>query len=52
MSFKRTLQPTQPGEILRENVSLELGLLVVDAAAKLGITRQALQRTVARASPT
>jgi addiction module HigA family antidote len=45
------LPPTHPGEILREDVLPALDLSVMQAAAKLGITRQTLHRIVARPRP-
>jgi len=42
MSRKRVRRPTHPGEILREDVLPTLGLSIIDAAAKLGVTRQTL----------
>jgi len=43
MTRKRTMPPSHPGEILREDVLPAPGLSVLDAAAKLGVTRQTLQ---------
>ncbi len=46
--------PVHPGEILREDVLVELGLSVGDAAARLGISRVTLSRVLhghARLSP-
>lgn len=37
-----TRQPTHPGAILREDVLPALNISVIDAARKLGITRQTL----------
>lgn len=51
MALKRALPPTHPGEILREDVLPALGLSVMEAAAKLGITRQTLHRIVAPHDP-
>jgi addiction module HigA family antidote len=51
MALKRALPPSQPGEILREDVLPALGLSVMDAAGKLGITRQTLHRIIARENP-
>jgi antitoxin HigA-1 len=51
MALKRTLAPTHPGEILREDVLPALGLSVVDAAAKLGVTRQTVHRIIATRNP-
>lgn len=48
---KRALPPTHPGEILREDVLPALDLSVMQAAAKLGVTRQTLHRIVARRDP-
>lgn len=39
--------PTHPGETLREDVLPALGLTVTDAAAKLGVSRQALHNVLA-----
>ena len=35
-------KPTHPGEILREDVLIPLGLTVTDAAKSLGVTRKTL----------
>ena len=46
--------PVHPGEILREDVFVELGLTVSDAAARLGVSRVTLSRVLhghARLSP-
>ena len=51
MAAKHALPPVHPGEILREDVLPALGLTVVDAASKLGITRQTLHRIIARTNP-
>ncbi|HEY4941507.1 MAG TPA: HigA family addiction module antitoxin [Rhizomicrobium sp.] len=51
MALKRAMPPSHPGEILREDVLPALGLSVLDAAAKLGITRQTLHRIIARSNP-
>ena len=51
MALKRVLPPTHPGEILREDVFPALGLTVVDAAAKLGVTRQTVHRIIAKVNP-
>ena len=51
MTHKRALPPTHPGEILREDVLPALDLSVVDAAAKLGVTRQTLHRIIAKRNP-
>ena len=51
MALKRAMQPTHPGEILREDVLPALGLTVMDAAEKLGVTRQTLHRIIARGKP-
>ena len=51
MALKRALPPAHPGEILREDVLPALGLSVMDAAAKLGVTRQTLHRIIARKNP-
>ena len=42
------MPPSHPGEILREDVLPALGLSVLDAAAKLGVTRQTVHRIIAR----
>lgn len=42
MALKRALPPTHPGEILREDVLPALGLSIIDAAEKLGVTRPRL----------
>ena len=51
MAARRRLPPTHPGEILREDVLPALGLTIVEAASKLGITRQTLHRIIARRNP-
>jgi len=51
MALKRGLPPTHPGEVLREDVLPALGLSVLDAADKLGVTRQTLHRIIARHAP-
>lgn len=51
MAAKRGFPPTHPGEILREDVLPALGLTIVDAAAKLGVTRQTLHRIIAHKNP-
>ena len=51
MALKRALPPTHPGEILREDVLPALGLSIVDAARKLGVTRQTLHRIIAKTNP-
>ena len=51
MVAKRALPPTHPGEILREDVFPALGLNVIEAAEKLGVTRQTLHRIIARRNP-
>lgn len=51
MGAKRPFPPVHPGEILREDVFPALGLTIVEAAAKLGITRQTLHRIIARQDP-
>ena len=51
MSLKGALAPIHPGEILREDVLPALDLSVMDAAAKLGVTRQTLHRIMARGDP-
>jgi addiction module HigA family antidote len=47
---KRTRQPTHPGALLREDVLPALGITVIDAAEKLGISRQALHAILAERS--
>ena len=47
----RGMAPVHPGEILRQDALPALGLSVVDAAAKLGVTRQTLHRIIARKNP-
>ena len=51
MALKRSLPPSHPGEVLREDVLPALGLSVLDAADKLGVTRQTLHRIIARRAP-
>jgi addiction module HigA family antidote len=51
MALKRALPPTHPGEILREDVLPALGLSIMEAAVKLGVTRQTLHRIIARQNP-
>ena len=41
-----TDNPCHPGEILREEVILALGISVTEAAARLGVSRVALSRVV------
>ncbi len=50
---KRPLKrsPVHPGEILREDVLLALGLSVSEAARRLGISRQRLHRVLACTHP-
>lgn len=46
--------PVHPGEVLREDVLVDLGLSVGDAAARLGVSRVTLSRVLhghARLSP-
>lgn len=43
--------PTHPGEILREDVFPALGISVSEAARRLGISRQQLQRVLSCARP-
>jgi len=38
--------PPHPGEILREDVLLELGISVTEAASQLGVTRVMLSRII------
>ena len=51
MALKRALSPTHPGEILREDVLPALGIGVMEAAGKLGVSRQTLHRIVATTNP-
>jgi addiction module HigA family antidote len=51
MALKRALPPVHPGEILREDVLPALNLTIMEAAKKLGVTRQTLHRIVARENP-
>ncbi len=51
MVLKRAMPPSHPGEILREDVLPALGLSVLGAAAKLGVTRQTLHRITTRINP-
>jgi len=51
MANKRNFPPVHPGEILREDVLPALNISVVDAAAKLGVTRQTLHRIISRRNP-
>jgi antitoxin HigA-1 len=39
-------KPTHPGEVLREDVIIALGLSVTEAADRLGVSRAALSRVV------
>ena len=39
-------KPTHPGEILREEVLIPLGLSITEAASKLGVTRKALSELI------
>ena len=52
-SVKRPLKrpPFHPGEVLREDVLLALGLSVSEAARRLGISRQQLHRVLACTHP-
>jgi addiction module HigA family antidote len=47
---KRTRQPTHPGALLREDVLPALGITVIDAAQKLGISRQSLHAVLSERS--
>jgi len=40
------LNPTHPGEVLREDVIAALGLSVKEAAQRLGVSRMALSRVI------
>ena len=51
MALKRALPPTHPGVILREDVLPALNLSVMEAAKKLGVTRQTLHRIIAVKNP-
>ena len=51
MALKRAMPPTHPGEILREDVLPSLWLTVMEAAKKLGVTRQTLHRIIAAKGP-
>lgn len=51
MASKRALPPIHPGEILREDVLPALGLTILDAARKLGVSRQTLHRVIAASNP-
>jgi addiction module HigA family antidote len=44
------MEPTHPGEVLREDVLPELGLSVAAAARRLHVTRQTLHRILAGTS--
>jgi|SRR6056297_2507631 len=52
-TVKRPLKraPTHPGEILREDVLINLGLSVSEAARKLRVSRQQLHRILACTHP-
>lgn len=52
-SVRRSLKraPIHPGELLREDVLLALGLSVSEAARQLGISRQQLHRVLACSYP-
>ncbi len=52
-SVKRPLKrpPIHPGEILREDVLMALGLSVSEAARRLGVSRQQLHRILACTHP-
>jgi len=39
-------KPTHPGEILREDVIIPLGLTVTEAAKRLGVTRKTLSALI------
>ena len=47
---KRVRQPSHPGALLREDVLPALGITVIDAAGKLGISRQSLHAVLAERS--
>lgn len=47
MNRDKSRPPVHPGEILREDVLLSLGMSVTEAASILGVTRQALHRVLA-----
>ena len=51
MALKRALPPTHPGKILAEDVLPALGLPVMDAAAKLGVTSRTVHRIIAKRNP-
>lgn len=51
MAHSRSMPPSHPGEILREDVLPALGLTIQDAAAKLGVTRQTVHRIISRDNP-
>ena len=51
MTVARESQPVHPGEILREDVFPALDLSVIEAAQKLGVPRQTLDRIIARRNP-
>jgi len=52
-TVKRPLKrpPIHPGEVLREDVLLALGLSVSETARRLGISRQQLHRVLACTDP-
>jgi len=45
-----SIEPTHPGEILREDVLPALGIPIATAAKQLGVTRQTLHRSLAGAT--
>ncbi len=50
-----TRKPTHPGEVLREDVIIPLGITVTEAAKRLGVTRKTLSAVIncrASMSPT
>jgi addiction module HigA family antidote len=46
MPIKRMFNPPHPGEIIKDNILVERGLSVTEAALQLGITRVALSRVL------
>lgn len=51
MAQHKSITPTHPGEMLREDILPALRLTVKEAAIKLGISRQALHAFLKRKKP-
>ena len=46
MARRPSRKPTHPGEVLREDVIIPLGLTITEAARRLGVSRRALSALV------